>query len=424
MHTDHQGKTRILIYGINYSPEPVGIGKYTGELSRWLSANGFEVRVITAPSYFPQWKVQKNYYWREDENNITIFRCPLWVPRRPNGLTRLVHLSSFAISSMPVVLGQVRWKPDIIFTVAPAFFCSPASLLLKLLCQARGKQVQARLHIQDFELDAAFELGILKGRLIREAAILLERLILRSFDRVSTISLAMRNLAIKKGVDERACIFMPNWVNTSSIYPQEIEARGQNPYRISLGIKSYQTVITYSGSMNKKQGLETLAEAIIKLQSREDIVWAIAGEGPSKDEFTKEVRDIRNVRLLPLQPTDHLNDWLNLGDIHLLPQKKGAADLVLPSKLLGIMACGKAMIAASPENTELARFGSRAGIRVDPEDSQQLINAILTLVLDKELRNHLGNEGRRLAVEYFDQEKVLMHSWKEELFMQLPNLST
>lgn len=44
---------KILVYGINYSPELTGIGKYTGEMVEWLAAQGHEVRVITAPPYYP-----------------------------------------------------------------------------------------------------------------------------------------------------------------------------------------------------------------------------------------------------------------------------------------------------------------------------------------------------------------------------------
>lgn len=44
---------KVLLYGLNYAPEPVGIGKYSGELVAWLAARGHRVRVITAPPYFP-----------------------------------------------------------------------------------------------------------------------------------------------------------------------------------------------------------------------------------------------------------------------------------------------------------------------------------------------------------------------------------
>lgn len=38
---------RILIHGINFSPELTGIGKYSGEMATWLAAAGHEVKVVT-----------------------------------------------------------------------------------------------------------------------------------------------------------------------------------------------------------------------------------------------------------------------------------------------------------------------------------------------------------------------------------------
>ena len=52
---------KILIYGLNYSPELTGIGKYTGEMASWLAARGHEVRVVTAPPYYPAWSVREDY---------------------------------------------------------------------------------------------------------------------------------------------------------------------------------------------------------------------------------------------------------------------------------------------------------------------------------------------------------------------------
>jgi len=52
---------RILIHGINFSPELTGIGKYSGEMAEWLAAQGHEVRVVTAPPYYPQWNVAEGY---------------------------------------------------------------------------------------------------------------------------------------------------------------------------------------------------------------------------------------------------------------------------------------------------------------------------------------------------------------------------
>jgi colanic acid biosynthesis glycosyl transferase WcaI len=395
---------KVLLYGLNYAPEPVGIGKYSAELAQWLAVRGHDVRVITAPPYFPQWKASGNRYQRARSADVDVWRCPLWVPRRPSGLTRLLHLSSFAFSSMPVLLAQWSWRPQVVITVAPAFFCAPATLLFTALC---GKPTRSWLHIQDFELDAAFELGLLKGQQLRNLAERWERRTLQGFDRVSTISQAMVRHTIAKGVRPSQCLILPNWVDLDVITPQTENDRITNPYRKELGIRADQLVLLYSGSMNQKQGLEMLVEAIRQLVDLPGLVWLLAGDGPSRAELEEATWGMNNVRLMPLQPAERLNDWLNLADVHLLPQKAGAADLVLPSKLLGILASGRPFVAGSPEGSELGDLAELAGIRVDPQDGPAFAEALRRLLADRALREHLGKQGRLLAEQRYGRDSVL-----------------
>jgi colanic acid biosynthesis glycosyl transferase WcaI len=394
----------VLLVGLNFAPEPVGIGVYSGDMARWLADRGHRVRVLTAPPYFPQWQARGNRYRRERFGGAELWRCPLWVPRRPSGLKRLLHLASFALSSLPVLLAQARWRPDVVITVAPAFFCAPGALLLTALC---GRGTASWLHIQDFELDAAFELGLLKGRLLRRLAEGWERRTLRGFARVSTISGAMLQHAIAKGVAPERALLLPNWVDLAAIQPQPPGQRASNPYRRELGFGPEQRVLMYSGSMNKKQGLELLVAAIERLADVPDLVWLLAGEGPSKTELADATAGMDNVRLLPLQPAERLNDWLNLADVHLLPQKAGAADLVLPSKLLGILASGRPVVASSPASSELGQIADQAGMRVEPEDGEAFAAALRQLLGNGALRQRLGEAGRQLAERRYGREAVL-----------------
>jgi len=96
---------RILIYGVNYAPELTGIGKYTGEMAEWMAGHGHDVRVVTVPPYYPEWKVRDGYsgwkYSHERLNGVKVWRCPLYVPANQSGLKRILHLVSFALSSLP-----------------------------------------------------------------------------------------------------------------------------------------------------------------------------------------------------------------------------------------------------------------------------------------------------------------------------------
>jgi colanic acid biosynthesis glycosyl transferase WcaI len=314
-------------------------------------------------------------------------------------------LASFALSSLPVLLAQRKWRPDVVLTVAPAFFCAPGALLLGKLC---GEATTTWLHIQDFELDAAFELGILKGRWIRRLAENWERKTLQGFSKISTISEAMRQRAIAKGMENKGTRLLPNWVDLKTIYPLNTTQQSENSYRKELKISEEKIILMYSGSMNKKQGLDLLVEVIKTLDDLPNLIWLLAGEGPTKVELVRNTVGMTNVIHLPLQPESRMNDWLNLADVHLLPQKANAADLVLPSKLLGILASGRPLVASTPVGSELGMQAEQAGIRVEPGDSEGFSQAICELVGNREKRRQLGANGRHLAEEKFGREAILM----------------
>ena len=395
---------KILIYSMNYAPEPVGIGKYSGELGGWLANRGHQVRVIAAHAYFPQWRTTENRYRLEIREGAQIWRCPIWVPLRPNGITRLLHLASFALSSLVPVLMQKGWEPDIILCVAPSLFCAPAGLWLAELC---GRKPMTWLHVQDFELDAAFQLGLLRGDRIRDLTERWERCVLQQFARVSSISNAMVKHTHDKGVAPEKTILFPNWVDIEEITSQSEEERLKNRFRLELGIKPDQLVLLYSGSMNKKQGLEVLVEVMKTLSHNEKLKWILAGEGPGKESLSEATKDMPQVRIMPLQPVELINDWLNLADVHLLPQKAAAADLVLPSKLMGMLASGRPVIAASPSGSTLGVMAEEAGCRVEPGDARGFADAVNILTNNAEVRLSLGRKARQLAERRFSKDQVL-----------------
>jgi colanic acid biosynthesis glycosyl transferase WcaI len=202
-------------------------------------------------------------------------------------------------------------------------------------------------------------------------------------------------------------VLLPNWVDLNEIRPQTQSERKNNIYRRGLGLKQEDVVLLYSGSMNKKQGLDVVIESIKGLQDHREIIWILAGEGPEKASLEEITRGLAQVRIMPLQPAEHLNEWLNLADIHILPQRGAAADLVLPSKLLGILASGKPVVATSPAGSTLRSIAEEAGICVNPGDARAFAEAIKNLATDEKRRLELGMNARLIAEKEFDKEAVL-----------------
>jgi putative colanic acid biosynthesis glycosyltransferase WcaI len=395
---------RLLFLGLNYSPELTGIGKYSGEMMEWFAARGHDVRVVTAPPYYPAWRVSEGYsWWRYSrERSVAgaeIHRCPVWVPEKPSGLSRVVHLSSFAASSLPVMLALASWRPDVVLTVEPAFTCAPVALLAGLLAGA-----PAWLHVQDFEVDAAFDLGLLPaGGITQRFALACEGIAMRCFSRASTISPRMVERLLQKGIEARRAVHFPNWVDVDAIQPMS----SGSPLRDELGIGRDQVVLLYSGNMGAKQGLEILPQLATRLRGQRHLHFIFCGDGAYRAQLEQAVAGIENVSFLPLQPFERLNELLNAADIHLLPQRAGAADLVMPSKLTGMLASGRPVIATATEGTQIARAVEGCGIVVEPGDVEAMAEAAEMLAGNDELRKRMGFAARVYAKRELARDAVL-----------------
>lgn len=398
---------RLLVISLNYAPEQTGIGKYVGEMTEWLTGRGVAVRVVTAPPYYPAWSVAPGYsgrwYSKESACGAGVYRCPLWVPCRPGGLTRLLHLLSFALSSFPVILWQALvWRPDVVFVVEPPLCAAPGALLAAFLCRARSW-----LHVQDFEVDAAFNLGLLRARWLRGAVLALERWIMRRFDHVSSISESMRAKLREKGVEEQRILFFPNWVDMTRIRPLATT----NSLRDELAIGEETRVVLYSGNMGEKQGLEVILEAARCFSHDPEVLFLMCGDGAARSRIDEAASDMPNVRLIPLQPLAKLNELMNLADVHLLPQRAAAESLVLPSKLSAIMASGRPVVATARAGSDVADSARNGGIVVSPGDVKGVVRAILELLSDDTLRRDLGASGRAYALRNWEREAVLTQTF-------------
>jgi len=402
--TNSGTSSRILIVALNYHPELVGCAKYTTELAEYLSDKGHEVEVICAPPYYPAWKISEGYsgarWQRSVVNGVTVNRVPLYVPSKPTGLSRVLHLASFGLSSMPAAIKVAyKFQPHLVFAIAPTLTCSISALFAAKLSKARKW-----LHIQDFEVDAAFGLGILNNTQVRSAAIKVEEFLLRQFDMVSTISPTMLQSLRRKGVKEERSFELRNWVDVDAITVRETSA---TLLRKELGISETEIVALYSGNMAAKQGIEMLGDVAEELQlAGSNVKLLICGDGPAKSEIEQRCRNLNNVKFLPLQPLNRLSELLATADIHLLPQRPEAADLVLPSKLTGMLASGRPTVAMAEIGTGLAGEVEGCGIAVPPS-AQAMTAAILALAENRDLRRSLGLAARSRAETRWHKAKIL-----------------
>lgn len=398
---------RILVVGLNYAPEEIGIARYTTGMAEMLAARGHRVDAIVGQPYYPQWRVYAGYRgWRaraERRNGVNVVRCPHYVPAEPGGLKRIVHLASFALSALPSAIRAAlrlrKQRPQVVVCIAPALFS-----VVPAWIAARLSGAKLWVHVQDFEVEAAAATGLMQaGSLPARLALWLEARILRLADSLSSISPQMcARLAAKTGVSPDAVLQVRNWADGNFMSDPKGAAELRSEW--DLGDRR---IALYSGNIARKQGIEILVEVARILQHRDDVVIVICGEGPNRAELAVLSAGLPNVRLHDLQPMDRVPALLTLASVHLLPQIPGAADLVLPSKLTNMLASGRPVVATAASGTGLADEMEGCGIVTQPGDAPAFAEALERLLADAPLSAQLGETASRRAAERWSAPAIM-----------------
>lgn len=409
---------KILIYGLNYYPEPTATGKYTGEMAAWLAAQGHEVDAIASFPHYPSWEISEDYagkgFHQEVLQGVKVHRTPLFVPKKEEvgAKNRIKMEMSYTLNSLrhwlPIFFQQRRY--DAVIAVSP-----PMQIACLPMLYQRLRNVPWIFHIQDLQVDAAVNLKMIQHPLFIKLLFAVENYLLKQATVVSTITEAMRQKIIDKKIPEEKTIVFPNWTDINFITPLP---KAGNTYREELGITANDVLFVYAGNVGEKQGLELLLEAAWHLKEIPNLQFVIAGEGSGKSRLMKVAarEQLGNVHFLPVQPLEKLPELLAAADVHLIIQKAGAGDIVMPSKLTNILAAGRPVIATAEPGTALYEVieGHDLGKAGRPEEVGDLISNMLQLSNAPQERREMSKRARIYAETYLEKNSVLQ-KFEQEL---------
>jgi len=398
---------RLLLIGGNFAPELTGIGKYNGEMIRWLANNGYDCTVITSFPHYPQWRIQAPYqksrYWFRKEvtgdAGITVYRCPQYIPSNPSGKKRLLMDFSFGLSVTVKSLQQLfTRKADIVVVVAPPFHLGLLAVLYKKIRGARFLY-----HIQDLQIEAARDLKMISSPFLIRSMFRMERYILRHADIVSSISEGMMKKVQEK--TGREVSFFPNWVDVSFFHPLADREQIKTEYGFAVTDK----VILYAGAIGEKQGLEAILQVANSMKKDTHVQFLICGAGPYREQLRRQAASLQlgNVHFRDPEPFDRFNRLLNMADVHLVIQKASAGDLVMPSKLTTILAVGGLALVTANEYTSLHTLvkENNIGIVIDPENPAALKEGICQAINKKQ--EHIARNARQYALNYLAIDRIM-----------------
>jgi glycosyltransferase involved in cell wall biosynthesis len=201
-------------------------------------------------------------------------------------------------------------------------------------------------------------------------------------------------------ISDEKIVVIENGVNTELFKPL-------NKGDVKYGLDGNYNYVGFSGSFARWHGLEDLIRsAPLILKEVENTKFLLVGDGPMKEQIIQMVNDLNlkdSFIFIDRAPYEEVPKYVNAFDVCVILKKKDIPGS--PLKLWEYMACGKPVIATNTEDFRVLEENN-AGILVDPEKSEEVADAIITLLKNKELRDEMGKNGRKYVVENRSWESV------------------
>lgn len=394
---------RILLIVNQFPPDVNSTGHLMAELAaRWVDW-GHEVSVVTSPPHYKDFRIEANYrgklYQRERCGSLDVSRLWVYAPGKKSMLNRLISYLSFAVGATLIgLLRRQSW--DVILCANGGFFTGIAAWLI-----GAPKGIPFIYNVQDLYPEVPVAAGQLRNRYAIEILRRTEAFMYRKARQVSVISTPMRDNLLGKNISPEKISVIPNFVDCEFIRPL---ARA-NEFSQVHGLDD-KFVVMHAGNLGYVYDFDSLLSAAKALEQERDMVFLIVGDGVAKAALERRAQELslQNVLYLPFQPRAQL-PWLRAtADVQVSLYKSGAARHSMPSKIYEIMASGRPLLASAERHSAVWQLveDTDCGVCVEPENAEQLTEAIRRLRDDVELRNRCAVNGRRAAQALYGKDVV------------------
>jgi len=396
---------------MNYGPELTGIAPYTSSLAAGLAAEGHSVSVKTTHPHYPEWIIRAGYgEWHRTDHiaGVRVERLRHYVPAAPSSIKRLFSELSFGLR-----LALTRWdKPDVIIMVSPALFSSAIANVKKRVLYRRIPSV---VWVQDLYGLGVAETGAAPGAIAKFVSAAESRL-LRSATGVAVIHERFAEHVVKVLQVTRARTkVVRNWTHLPTP-----AAGSHDEIRARLGWGPSEVIALHAGNIGVKQALENLVDAARLADAASDnIRFVLLGKGNRRESVERSAAGAQRVQFIDPLPGSDFQDAMAAADVLIVNEKRGLAEMAVPSKLTSYFSTGLPVIAATDFGSitadEIAT--SAAGVRVNAEDPAALLAAVRKLAADPESAAEYGANGLRFRRDVLSEQSAVANfaSWLQTL---------
>ena len=386
---------RIIFINRYFYPDHSATSQILGDLAFHLAGLGRAVHVVTGRQHYDD--PRRSLPAQERIGGVSIHRVAATSFGRASLIGRTIDYLSFYVSTWRMVLALAQPGDILIAKTDPP--------LLSILAARATRRRGARLinWLQDLypEVAAQLHIPLLGGGIGRALVARRDRSLLAA-DANVVPGERMSERVAGRGVDPTRIAIIANWVDDERIVPV---APADNELRRAWRLED-KFVVGYSGNLGRAHEFDTLLGAAERLREHTRIVFVFIGGGKRFDELAGEVaaRGLqRSFRFFPYQDRSVLKFSLSVPDLHWMSLSPGLEGLLFPSKLYGILAAGRPVIAVVAKDGEIARLveSRGCGVAIAPGDAAALAAILLQLSRDAARCAEMGRRARDLLDEQF-----------------------
>ncbi|GAB4187473.1 MAG: glycosyltransferase family 4 protein [Phycisphaeraceae bacterium] len=397
---------RIILLNQAFYPDHAATAQHAHDLARHLVRHGHDVAVVASRSIYGSKGAALPKY--ENVDGIEVHRVGKSLFGKSTILARMIDFALFYVLALTKVM-TIR-RPDVIVPFSTPPFIVLVGWMLKVF-----KRCKVVYWVMDLYPDVPIAFGLMKPT--SPTARLLERLhrfCFRHCDRSVVLGRCMRDLLLSKDIPAEKIALIPPWADVEELEPLP---RDDNPLRTEWELHN-NFIVMYSGNLGLAHDIDTIRGAMVALKDRPDIRFVFIGGGKHMTQLQSfcEEQKLDNVLFKPYQPREAIRASLSLADLHLISQAESMTGLLVPSKLYGIMAAGRASVFIGNEKAEVGRVLQETGSgRIVPVgDVQGLTETIIGLADDPEACRRMGDAARQAMQTTYDRRHACK-AWEDLL---------
>jgi putative colanic acid biosynthesis glycosyltransferase WcaI len=381
---------KILLLNLYYPPDTSATAKMAHTVVNTVCIHHRITVLCGRPSYDPSERRPWRLYQTEDIGLVRIIRTGSTAFPRFNLDKRLLNYLSYVALAVPRALS---FDCDIVLAMTDPPFQGIVGALVATL-----KRKPYVYNIRDLYPDMAVGGDIVKRGLLVRVWEKLHRWALRRAERIIVLGEDMRTRIVEKGVEPSRVVVIRDG---AEVLPPNAPLPVPDPEVVRAIRGNFSFVLLHAGNLGFYGAWNTLVMAARKL-SNEGVGLIFVGSGAQRPAVEAAAAGADNIRFLDYFPYGKIHSVLAAADAHVVTVKHGLEGVLVPSKMYGILAAGKPIVAVAPKETDVVSLGMKQGFAVsaDPDRPAELVNVVRGLMADVKKVRSMGEAARAAAPDY------------------------